>query len=99
MNATDRFMAVLLNHLDGPAFRDDYTRHGNQLAHVRRDLPCTAQISYYRLILARTSLPSRPAGNWVRRVGSRSIRAYHRPQDPVKPVVRFLRLQRMLDAQ
>ena len=99
MNATDRFMAVLLNLFDGPAFRDDYRRHGNQLARVQRDLACTAKSSYYRFRLARPTLPSRPAGNWDRRVGSRCIRAYHRPRDPVKPVVRFLRLQRMLDAQ
>lgn len=99
MNATDRFMAVLLLRFDSAPLRDDYRRHGNTWARVQRDLACTATTSYYGNRLRSTALTSRNAGNWNRRVGSRCIRAYDQPRNPVKPVVRFLRLQRMLDAQ
>ena len=99
MNATDRFMAVLLHRFDSAPLRDDYRRHGNTWARVQRDLACTATTSYYGNRLRSFPLPSRSAGNWNRKVGSRCMKAYEQPTNPVKPVVRFLRLQRMLDAQ
>ncbi len=99
MNATDRFVTVLLARFDSPPLREDYRRHGNRWARVQRDLACTAATSYYGNRLRFVPLTSRNTGNWNRRVGSRCIRAYDQPRNPVKPVVRFLRLQRMLDAQ
>ena len=99
MNATDRFMAVLLRRFDGAPLRDDYTRHGNTWARVQRDLACTATTSYYGNRLRSNPLESRTASNWNRQVGSRCMIAYEQPTNPVKPVVRFLRLQRMLDRQ
>lgn len=99
MNSTDRFMAVLLHRFDSASLRDDYRRHGNTWARVQRDLACTATTSYYGNRLRSYPLESRSAGNWNRRVGSRCMNAYERRTNPVKPVVRFLRLQRMLDNQ
>jgi hypothetical protein len=99
MNATDRFVAVLLGRFDSVPLRDDHRRHGNRWARVQRDLACTATTSYYGNRLRSVPLTSRNAGNWNRKVGSRSMMAYDRPTNPLKPVVRFLRLQRMLDAQ
>ena len=98
MNATDRFIAVLLSRFDSAPLRDDYRRHGNGWARVQRDLACTAT-SYYGNRLRSVPLPSRNKGNWNRKVGSRCMMAYEQPKHPVKPVVRFLRLQRMLDTQ
>ena len=98
MNATDRFIAVLLSRFDSAPLRDDYRRHGNGWARVQRDLACTAT-SYYGNRLRSVPLTSRNAGNWNRKVGSRRLIAYEQPKNPVKPVVRFLRLQRMLDTQ
>jgi hypothetical protein len=98
MNATDRFIAVLLSRFDSAPLRDDYRRHGNGWARVQRDLACTAT-SYYGNRLRSVPLPSRNNGNWNRKVGSRCMMAYEQPKHPVKPVVRFLRLQRMLDTQ
>jgi hypothetical protein len=92
-------MAVLLHRFDTAPLRDDYRRHGNTWARVQRDLLCTATTSYYGNRLRSFPLQSRSAGNWNRKVGSRCMKAYERPTNPVKPVVRFLRLQRMLDAQ
>ena len=99
MNATDRFITVLLRRFDCAPLRDDYRRHGNTWARVQRDLACTATTSYYGNRLRSVPLTSRNTGNWNRRVGSRCINLYDQPRNPVKPVVRFLRLQRMLDAQ
>lgn len=97
MNSTDRFMAVLLGRF--APLRDDYRRHGNTWARVQRDLACTATTSYYGSRLRSVPLASSNAGNWNRQVGSRCVRAYDQRSNPVKPVVRFLRLQRMLDTQ
>lgn len=99
MNATDRFVSALLSRFDSAPLRDDYRRHGNRWARVERDLACTATTSYYGSRLRSVPLTSPNPGNWNRTVGSRCIRAYDRPRNPVKPVVRFLRLQRMLDTQ
>ena len=99
MNATDRFMAVLLHRFDSAPLRDDYSRHGNTWARVQRDLACTATTSYYGNRLRSVRLESRSAGNWNRKVGSRCMKAYERRTNPIKPVVRFLRLRRMLDNQ
>ena len=97
MNATERFIAVLLDRFDSAPLRDDYRRHGNTWARVQRDLACTATSSYYGNRLRSLPLTSRNAGNWNRTVGSRCVMAYDQPKNPVKPVLRFLRLQRMLD--
>lgn len=99
MNATDRFVTLLLSRFDSAPLRDDYRRHGNRWARVERDLACTATTSYYGSRLRSVPLTSRNTGNWNRRVGSRCISAYDQHRNPIKPVVRFLRLQRMLDAQ
>ena len=99
MNATERFIAVLLHRFDSAPLRDDYKRHGNTWARVQRDLACTATSSYYGNRLRSLPLTSRNTGNWNRTVGSRCIIASDHAKNPVKPVVRFLRLQRMLDAQ
>jgi len=99
MNATDHFMAVLLRRFDGAPLRDDYRRHGNRWARVQRDLASTATTSYYGKRLRTSRLEPPTAGNWNRQVGSRCMIAYEQPTNPVKPVVRFLRLQRMLDRQ
>src|SRR5215216_621428 len=99
MNATDRFMAVLLGRFDSAPLRDDYNQHGNTWARVQRDLACRATTSYYGNKLRSVPLTNRNAGNWNRNVGSRCMIAYELPKNPVKPVVRFLRLQRMLDVQ
>lgn len=92
-------MAVLLRRFDSAPLRDDYRRHGNTWARVQRDLACTATTSYYGNRLRSYPLKSRTPGNWNRQVGSRYMIAYEQPTNPVKPVVRFLRLQRMLDGQ
>jgi hypothetical protein len=99
MNSTDRFMAVLLRRFGGAPLRDDYRRHGNTWARVQRNMACTSTTSYYGNRLRSIPLTSRNPGNWNRRLGSRCTIAWDRPRDPVKPVVRFLRLQRMLDAK
>jgi hypothetical protein len=98
MNATDRFIAVLLHRFDSTPLRDDYRRHGNSWARVQRHMACT-MTSYYGNRLRSVPLTRRNAGNWNRKVGSRCIISYDQPKNPVKPVVRFLQLQRMLDMQ
>lgn len=99
MNSTGRFIAVLLRRFDGAPLRDDYRRNGKSWARVQRDLACTATTSYYGNRLRSVPLRTANAGNWERQVGSRCARLYDRQWNPVKPVVRFLRLQRMLDTQ
>lgn len=99
MNSTDRFIAVLLRRFGSAPLRDDYRRHGNSWARVQRDLVSTATTSYYGNRLRSIPLTICNAGNWSRRVGSRCARAYEQPRNPVKPVIRFLRLQPMLDTQ
>lgn len=98
MNATDRFIAVLLHRFDSAPLRDDYRLHGNSWARVQRHMACT-MTSYYGNRLRSVPLTRRNAGNWNRKVGSRCIISYDQPKNPVKPVVRFLQLQRMLDMQ
>jgi hypothetical protein len=89
MNATDRFMAVLLRRFDSAPLRDDYRRHGNTWARVQRDLACTAKTSYYGNRLRSYPLETRTAGNWNRQVGSRCMIAMSNPRTPLSQSFAF----------